>query len=229
MKAQLSSFDAESPFVPCDDAGAPADPRVASVRLADVMARVDPTWVEAVAIVQAVCAQLAPGQAPPAVGEITLSSHGTVTFVAGGPCDDDAAVKAVGRLLTTILRQGDCPMPVWEASELARRSPGQFGTAQKFGASLTCFPAHQGPQELASYVASSRRQVLNPARPATAVFGTAITARALLVLLAVSAGGVGAGMSLGAVVARHTASASVRVAEDGLTARQDRAPLLPGR
>lgn len=229
MKAQLSSFDAESPFVPCDDGGVPADPQEASVRLADVMARVDPTWVEAVAIVQAVCAQLGPGQTPPAVGEITLSSHGSVTFPGAGACDGETAVKAVGRLLTTILRQGDCPMPVWEATELARRSPGQFGTAQQFGASLTCFPAHQGPQELASYVAASRRQVLNPARPATAVFGTAITARALLVLLAVSAGGVGTGMSLGAMVATHTAGTNVRVAVEGLTARLDRGPVLPGR
>ena len=96
-------------------------------------------------------------------------------------------------------------MPVWEATELARRSPGTFGSARAFGESLTCFPPHQGPQELAAYFQSSRRIVCNSARPATAVFARfSLTARALLVILAVTSGGVGAGMSVGALLASRT-------------------------
>lgn len=171
------------------------------LRLVDVISRVEPTWVEAVAVVQAVCAQLEPGKMPPPVADIMVSTTGAVSFAATGSGEDAAAVTAAGRLLTSILRQGDCPMPVWEATELARRSPGEFGTAKAFGASLTCFPAHQGPQELAAYVESSRRLILNPARPATSVFGKALTAPAALVLTAVTLGGIGAGMSIGALLA----------------------------
>lgn len=162
--------------------------------LIDLMARVEPTWVEAVAVVQAVCAQLAPAQAPPALSAIMVSTAGTVSFGPTPAGEAEAAVRAAGRLLTAILRQGDCPMPVWEATELARRSPGSFGTARAFGASLTCFPAHQGPQELAAYIESSRRVIVNPARPATAEFGTDLTARALALLVFVALSGSGAGL-----------------------------------
>jgi hypothetical protein len=223
MTTQMSSPHPDSPFAAVDAGGEAPDATPGSVRLIDVMARVEPTWVEAVAVVQAVCAQLAPNQAPPMAGDIILSNDGAVSFAASGMSDDEAAIKAVGRLLTSILRQGDCPMPVWEATELARRSPQTFGTPQRFGQSLTCFPAHQGPQELAAYVTSSRRQVLNPARPATAVFGMSLTARALLIVLAVSAGGVGTGMSVGALVARRTVAP--RVAVPGMVARASSAAL----
>ncbi len=176
------------------------------MRLTDAIGRVEPTWVEAVAIVQAVCAQLEPGQAPPSLGDIMLSATGTVSFPPSDVADADAAVKAAGRLLTGILRQGDCPMPVWEATEGARRAPQTFGSARAFGESLTCFPAHQGPRELAAYFQSSRRLVKNPARPATALFGLhGLTVRALTVILAVTFGGVGAGMSVGALLVARTA------------------------
>jgi len=171
-----------------------------TVALVDVIARVEPTWVEAVAIVQAICAQLELGQTPPPIADIQVSTTGRVSFGVTGLGDGETAVKAAGRLLTAILRQGDCPMPVWEATEAARRSPGTFGSARAFGASLTCFPAHQGPQELAAYVESSRRQILNPARPATASFGTGITARVVAVLMAVTIGGIGAGISVGTLL-----------------------------
>lgn len=213
MKGQMSSPHPDSPFAPADAAGGGSHVTSGSVRLSDVMARVNPTWVEAVAVVQAVCAQLAPDHTPPTVGDITLSGDGTVAFTASGMSDNETAIKAVGRLLTSILRQGDCPMPVWEATELARRSPQTFVTPQKFGESLTCFPAHQGPQELAAYVESSRRQVLNPARPATAMFGMGLTARALLVVLAVTAGGIGTGVSVGALVASRATGARLAVLE----------------
>jgi hypothetical protein len=172
-----------------------------SMRLVDVISRVEPTWVEAVAIVQSVCAQLDPGKMPPSVTDIMVSNAGAVSFGATAAGEGEAAVKAAGRLLTAILRQGDCPMPVWEATELARRSPGEFGTAKAFGESLTCFPAHQGPQELSAYVESSRRLILNPARPATSVFGMALTAPAVVVIVAVTFGGVGTGVSIGALLA----------------------------
>ncbi len=179
------------------------------MRLVDVIARVEPTWVEAVAVVQAVCAQLAPGEAAPALDAIRVSTAGQVSFPAAGPADDISTVKAVGRLLTGILRTGDCPMPVWEASERARRTPAAVGSARAFGAALTCFPAAQGPHELALYVQSARTVAPPTARPATASFSAAsLTARAGLVVLIVAMGGIGAGVSVGALVATKTLGAA---------------------
>ncbi len=189
------------------------NPESHTMRLMDAIGRVEPTWVEAVAVVQAVCAQLEAGQAPPDLGDIMLSANGTVSFPPSGAADTEVGIKAVGRLLTGILRQGDCPMPVWEASEGARRSPKTFGSVRAFGESLTCFPARQGPQELAAYFQSSRRLVKHPARPATALFGLhGLTARTLMVILAVTFGGVGAGMSAGALLVARTAPPSAGVA-----------------
>lgn len=181
--------------------GLPGD----TLRLADVMARVEPTWVEAIAVVQAVCAQLAPGQAVPALDAIRLSRSGEVSFPPTGPADDISAVKAVGRLLTGILRTGDCPMPVWEASERARRMPAAVGNVRAFGAALTCFPAAQGPHELAQFVQSACTMAPPTARPATASFSAAsLTARAVGLLLVVAMGGIGTGVSIGALLATKT-------------------------
>ncbi|MCC6991509.1 MAG: hypothetical protein IT181_21085 [Acidobacteria bacterium] len=175
------------------------------MRLVDVMARVEPTWVEAVAVVQAVCAQLAPGEAAPALDAIRVSLNGDVSFPLTGPADDISTVKAVGRLLTGILRTGDCPMPVWEASERARRTPAAVGSARAVGAALTCFPAAQGPHELAQFVQSACTMAPPTARPATASFSSAsLTARAGLLVLMVAMGGIGAGVSVGTLLATKT-------------------------
>lgn len=172
------------------------------LRLVDAMTRVEPTWVEAVAVVQAVCAQVPEGHALPALEAIVLESGGRLSFAPTGAADDSAAVGAAGRLLSTILRTGDCPMPLWEAMERARRAPGRFRTARAFGASLRCFPAAQGPQELARYYDATRRAATPTARPATASFSTAaLTVRAGLLLAAVLLGGIGTGVSVGAYVA----------------------------
>lgn len=202
-------------------------PATVTMRLADAIGRVEPTWVEAVAVVQAVCAQLPPGQAPPALGDIMVSQSGVVSFPPAGLADADTAIKAVGRLLAAVLRQGDCPMPVWEAMEVSRRSPQTFATPQAFGASLTCFPAQQGPQELAAYFHSAR-QVVRSARPATAMFGLhGLTARALMLILAVTLGGVGAGMSVGILlVSRTVPPADSRVAP-GIVSLLGTAAIMP--
>ena len=110
------------------------------MRLVDAIGRVEPSWVEAVAVVQAVCARLEPGQAPPALDDILVSKAGRVSFPPPGRAVADRAVGAAGQLLTAILGQGVCPMPVWDATELARRSPHTFGSVRAFGASLTCLP-----------------------------------------------------------------------------------------
>ena len=68
-----------------------------------------------------------------------------------GAADDTTTVRAIGNLLSGILRTGDCPLPVWEASERARRSPASVGTPRAFGAAITCFPATQSPRELQQY------------------------------------------------------------------------------
>lgn len=178
------------------------------VRLADAIARVEPTWVEAVAVVQAVCAQLPSGHDVPALDTVLIGPDGQVTFPPTAVADDVRAVTGAGRLLGAILRTGDCPMPVWEATERARRSPARVGGARAFGASLTCFPAAQGPIELARYHEAARKAAAPTARPATASFAMAsLPARAGMVLLAVLMAGIGAGVSVGAFVAARTSPA----------------------
>jgi hypothetical protein len=177
-------------------------PAGSRLRLVDAISRVEPTWVEAVAVVQAVCAQVPDGHAVPSLDAIVLEPGGRISFDETSRADDVAAVSGAGRLLSAILRTGDCPMPLWEAMERARRAPGRVGSARAFGASLTCFPPAQGPQELARYFEATRRAATPTARPATASFSTAaLTARAGVLLAAVLLGGVGAGVSLGAYVA----------------------------
>lgn len=178
------------------------------MRLIDAIARVEPTWVEAVAVVQAVCAQLAPGHAAPPLDAIMISSSGAVLFPPMGDADDRSAVKAAGRLLSTILRSGDCPMPVWESMELARRSPQIVGSAQAFGQSLNCFPAPQGPVELAKYYQAARQVAPTAARPAASFSLPGFTLRALLAVLLVSLCGVGTGMAMGILVASRAQRAA---------------------
>jgi hypothetical protein len=181
-----------------------------SVRLVDVVAAVEPTWVEAVAVVQAVCAQLKPGDAAPALDAIRISSGGAVSFEPAGSADPLATVTAIGQLLAGILRSGDCPLPVWEVSERARRAPATVGDARAFGAALTCLPPAHGPKELSQFVQAARnvapsRNVV-PARPvappraAPSVKPAKLWAR-MGVIAAIVAGGIGAGVSMGTLVA----------------------------
>ena len=127
-----------------------------SMRLVDAMRCVEPTWVEGVAVVQAVCAQLARGETPPAIGDILLLRSGAVSFPLGGIIDVDLAIQAMGRLLSVFLRVCGGPLSMWEATELTRRAPMSFGSVQGFGAALTCFPTERGAQELAAYFQQSR-------------------------------------------------------------------------
>lgn len=194
-----------------------------SMRLVAAIARVEPTWVEAVAVVQAICAQLGPGQAAPPLDTIMISQAGTVSFPPAGTAEDVTTVKALGRLLNGILRTGDCPMPVWEATECARRSPGIIGNARAFGAELTCFPAAQGPRELQLYFQAARRLPPATARPATASFSAGgLTVRAGVLILAAALSGIGAGVSVGALVARKTVLAAPAAAGPTLAARAER-------
>ncbi len=139
-----------------------AHDRGASMRLKDAMRRVEPTWIEGVAVVQAVCAQLEHGETPPAIGDIVVSEAGAVSFPLGGMSDADVAIQAVGRLLTGFLHAGGGPLSAWEAVELSLHSPMFFGSVRGFGTALNCFPAHRGPRELAAYFKQSRD--LGPAR-----------------------------------------------------------------
>jgi hypothetical protein len=75
---------------------------------------------------------------------------------------------AMGQLLAAILRAGDCPLPVWEASERARRAPAAVGDARAFGALLTCLPPAHGPRELAQFVKSAQAQAAPEPRPSSA-------------------------------------------------------------
>lgn len=188
--------------------GGPAED-TALMRLVDAISRVEPTWVEAVAVVQAIAAELEDGRALPALDDIMISASGVVSFPPTAPASDAVAVKAAGRLIQNILRTGDCPMPLWESMELARRTPEALGTVRAFGASLTCFPAAQGPGELGKYYQAARKVVGRSARPATASFSLAgLTARAGVVALIVALAGIGAGVGVGTVVALRTSPAA---------------------
>jgi len=185
-----------------------------SMRLVDAMSRTEPSWVEAVAVVQAVCAQLAPGQAAPALDAITISATGAVSFASPGPADGVSSVVALGQMLSDILRSDACPMQVWEVIERARRGGG---TARSLGEALTCFPADQGPHELGQLVAAARRLVPRDVEghpghalaspPAAAVKAHGLTARAIFLLLAVVMVGIGAGLSMGTLVVARTSTA----------------------
>lgn len=196
-------------------APANASPRGAddSVRLIDLVTSGEPSWVEAVAVVQAVCAQLKPGDAAPSLDAIRISSSGAVSFEPAGTADDVATVTAMGQLLVAILRSGDCPLPVWEASERARRSPAAVGDARAFGASLSCLPPAHGPRELAQFVKSAQAQAAPAPVPAVVVTAEprrrmTLWARAGLAAWVVAIVGIGAGVSVGALLAAKTASAS---------------------
>ncbi len=127
-----------------------------SMRLVDAMRCVEPTWVEGVAVVQAVCAQLARGETPPAIGDIVLLRSGAVSFPLGGIIDVDLAIQAMGRLLTVFLRVCGGPLSMWEATELTRCAPMSFSSVQGFRAALTCFPTERGAKDLAAYFQQSR-------------------------------------------------------------------------
>lgn len=183
------------------------------MRLVDAISRVEPTWVEAVAVVQAIATRLEEGRAVPALDDIMISSSGLVSFPPTAPADDTTAVRAAGRLIQSILRSGDCPMPLWESMEIARRTPHAPGTVRGFGASLTCFPPAQGPSELAKYFQAARKVVGHSARPATASFSLAgLTARAGAVALLVALAGIGAGMGVGTIVAVRTSTPAAAAA-----------------
>jgi hypothetical protein len=97
-------------------------------------------------------------------------------------------------------------MPLWESMELARRDPGAAGNVRAFGASLTCFPPAQGPTELARYYRAARHVVAPAGRAATAPFAlTGLTLRAGLLVVMVALAGIGAGVSVGVLVAERTA------------------------
>lgn len=183
-----------------------------SVRLVELMTSGEPTWAEAVAVVQAVCAQLKPGDAAPALDAIRVSSSGTVAFEPAGTSDNLTTVTAVGQLLAAILRSGDCPLPVWEASERARCAPATVGSARAFGASLTCLPPANGPRELAQFVKSAQAHAVpQPAAVVSAEPRRRMTlwARAGLAAWFVAMSGIGAGVSVGALLAAKTLGAPV--------------------
>lgn len=170
------------------------------IRLTDAMRRVEPSWVEAVAIVQSVCSQLPSDRAMPALEALMLGPDGAITFAETVPGDGASAVRAAGRLLTTILGGGECPLLIWDATERASLAPERIGTAQAFGALLTCVAAGQPRRELARYYDTSFRHASGRGASAAGVRAFELTARAGMWLMAVLIGGAGVGISVGACV-----------------------------
>lgn len=143
-EAALSVFDRTS-----GTRGAAALP---AIRVADAIRRVELSWAEAVAIVQAVCGQIEPARTPPAVGDLRICAGGLVTFPPGGMVDEDVAIQLTARLLTRLIGEGPWPLELCEAVERAHLAPMTFGSVRGFGAALQCIPADQGAALLAAYV-----------------------------------------------------------------------------
>lgn len=156
-EAALSVFDRQDDVVP----GSPE----AAVRLAEALQAVEPTWAEAVAIVQAVCARLEPERTPPAIGDIRISARGQVTFAPGGLVDRDVAIQLTARLLARLAGGDHCPFEVSESIERAALAPMSFGSTRGFGDALTCIPRERAVQCLASYVRRVQRVLSTPNRP----------------------------------------------------------------
>jgi len=168
----------------------------------DAMRRVEPTWVEAVAVVQAVCAQLTPGQAAPALPVLMLEPSGAVTFPAAIAGDDLGAVRSLGQLLLTTLKGSVCPMQVWEAVERATYQPESFGSPRAFGAALTDLTSTvHGSRDLRAYYAAVTSADGTDAREGLSAFARAgVAGRSVAVILLVVATGIGTGMSMGALL-----------------------------
>lgn len=135
------------------------------VRLVDGMHLVEPTWVEAVSIVKAVCVQLAWRQMPPAIGDVVVTSSGRVSFPPGGIADEDVSIQAMARLLGQLLGRGLCPLQVWTAIDRATEAPMLFRTVHGFGDFLSCLPSVEIEGCLAAYVARVRAMPAGPAPP----------------------------------------------------------------
>ncbi len=143
---------------------------------------------------------------------ILLSKSGRVSFPPAGRAVPRRAVERAGQLLSAILGQGVCPMPLWDAIEMARRAPDTFGSTRAFGASLTCLPAHQGPRDLAAYFASSLNAGAHTIpMPAIGFALRGLTTRAVLVLAAVTLCGIGAGVSVGTLLAARAVARDAAV------------------
>lgn len=176
------------------------------VLFVEAMRHVEPTWVEAVAVVQSVCAQLSAGQAAPTLQVLTLTPSGAVTFPAPSAGDDLAAVRSLGQLLRATVQGGVCPMQVWDAIERATCQPVSFGSVRAFGAALTGLTAvEQSTQDLCEYYAAAASVGGAPAREALSVFERAgVAGRSVAVAVLVVAGGVGTGISTGALLVART-------------------------
>ena len=132
------------------------------VRLGDAIRQLEPSWVEAVAIVQGVSALLERGEMAPAIGDVVLAATGEISIPPGGIADEDVAIQAMARMLARTLGQNGRPLEVWEAVERAQVAPMTFGSARGFGASLTCVPSHMGRPTVAAYVRNARRAPAPP-------------------------------------------------------------------
>jgi hypothetical protein len=143
-EAALSVFDRTSGTL-----GATTLP---AIRVADAIGRVELSWAEAVAIVQAVCRQIELARTPPAIGDLRIGAGGLVTFPPGGMVDEDVAIQLTARLLTRLIGAGPWPLELCEAVERAHLAPMTFGSVRGFGAALQCIPADGGAALLAAYV-----------------------------------------------------------------------------
>lgn len=147
------AYDAEGALSAFDPARAtPGVPPPVVVRVADAIRTVELSWAEAVAIVQAVAAQLEPGRMPPAIGDLRLCAAGYVTFPSSGLVDEDVAIQLTARLLTRLVGDGPWPLEFCTALERAQAAPMTFASVRGFGAWFTCVPEGGGATLLAAYV-----------------------------------------------------------------------------
>jgi hypothetical protein len=154
---------ATAPFDPLaafDPIEAPASPWCAGdVWLLDAMRVNPPSFIEAVLIVQGVCAALGSTQMPPTIGDLVLTNGGEVRFPPGGVADHRQAATALCRLLDQLVGTQACPMGVWTVRDAARQGGRPFRTPAGVAAARPGLVPAGSQSRLPDYVRDTQRRL----------------------------------------------------------------------
>lgn len=156
----LTAFDRPSP--------AERSPKHGAIKLGHAVDVNPPSWIEAVVLVQRVCARLGRGQMPPMIGDLTITFDGDVRFAPGGVADHREVIDGLCRLLERLIGSQSYPMNVWLVLERARATPRAFAGPDDLGAAFNRVLPPGGPARLAAYAVEAeamRRAARVPVAP----------------------------------------------------------------
>lgn len=143
----LTAFDRPSP--------PERTPRQGEIKLGHAVEVNPPSWIEAVVLVQRVCARLGRSQMPPMIGDLTITFDGDVRFAPGGVADHREIIDGLCRLLERLIGSQSYPMNVWLVLERARATPRAFAGPDDLGAAFNRVLPPGGPARLAAYAAEA--------------------------------------------------------------------------